>query len=89
LNIALQSVFYRWKGGEKRHSTAEEGDEPVVYYLLPSNAENRWKYWSRRTNICIMYLWFVLLETGLFPSTIDALPKMFQADDGIAPHIHI
>jgi hypothetical protein len=36
-----------------------------------------------------MYLWFVLLETGLFPSTIDALPKMFQADDGIAPHIHI
>jgi hypothetical protein len=27
LNMALESTFYRWKHGENRHDTAEEGDE--------------------------------------------------------------
>jgi hypothetical protein len=88
LNNILGGIYQKWKnsgnGEDQLACNLEEGTAPVDLEKLPTQAADRIDF-LHNANICVMYLWFMLLKTGTFQDAQTELPSDHAADDGNAP----
>jgi hypothetical protein len=92
LNNALGTVFQNWKnsgnGDNQLACNLEEAEANVEVDSLPTQGGDRIDFLGTR-NICVMYLWFMLLTTKTFLHARNEFPSSFQADDGVVPEFEI